>query len=638
VSALSALLDTLPRTSLIVGKGGVGKTTCAVEIARLFAKRGERTLLMSTDPAAALATVLESPVSTENAAVAGEPNLDARQLSASHLRRAFLEEWRDTIAEIIDRGTYLDRDDVDGIVDAALPGVDEIFALLALADTLADETSLYSRVIVDTAPTGHTLRLLAAPETFRALLSMLDLMQNQHRFMVRALTHRYRRDRADDFLDAMRARIDRLRAALRDPARVAAVLVTRDEPVVNAESERYLESLRALNVRVAAIILNAATGRHPDGGEAAGRPVVVSRPYVQPLRKAGPPLADARIRMTEKAADARIRMTEKAADARIRMTEEGADARVGMTEDGTRARIRMTVDRALTIVAGKGGVGKSTVSCALAISSADNNDGLTLLVSTDPAPSIADALGAADAPWAMQDVEHTLADPPSLVVRQMDAGAAFARVRDQYQARIDALFDSVIGRGLDVTHDRAILRDLLSLAPPGIDELYALSVLGDALHEQRFARIIVDPAPTGHLLRLLEMPAIALDWSHRLMRLMLKYRDVVGLGETAGELLDFAKRTRAVEALLRDATRCAVVVVSLDEPVVCAETERLVAAIAERRIDVSALVWNRVRIDPSPLPASVVARQFCAGEATPPPIGAAALRCWSTRWHEISLN
>ena len=127
-------------------------------------------------------------------------------------------EWRDVIAEIIDRGTYLDRDDVDGLVDAALPGADEIFALLALADMLADPSETYARIVVDTAPTGHTLRLLALPETFRALLAMLDAMQDKHRFMVRALTHRYRRDRADDFLDEMRARIDALRTALADPA------------------------------------------------------------------------------------------------------------------------------------------------------------------------------------------------------------------------------------------------------------------------------------------------------------------------------------------------------------------------------------------------------------------------------------
>jgi len=292
----------------------------------------------------------------------------------------------------------------------------------------------------------------------------------------------------------------------------------------------------------------------------------------------------------------------------------------------------------LTIVAGKGGVGKSTVACALGIAAADEFEGLTLLVSTDPAPSIADALGAVNAPWAESDVEFALDDPPRLVVRQMDATAAFARVRDQYSTRIDALFDALVGRGVDVERDRAILRDLFRLAPPGIDEVYALSILGDALHERRFARIIIDPAPTGHLLRLLEMPAIALDWSHRLMRLMLKYRDVVGLGDTARELLDFAKRTRALDALLHDRDRCGVIVVTLDEPVVRAETARLCAAVRARGIAVTGILWNRVHSALSPLPAGVSDRQFCAEEATPPPIGAQALREWSTSWHELSLN
>ena len=134
------------------------------------------------------------------------------------------------------------------------------------------------------------------------------------------------------------------------------------------------------------------------------------------------------------------------------------------------------------------------------------------------------------------------------------------------------------------------------------------------------------------------MPAIALDWSHRLMRLMLKYRDVVGLGDTARELLDFAKRTRALDALLHDRRQCGVIVVALDEPVVRAETARLAAAVRARGIAVSAVLWNRVHSAPSPLPASVADRQFCAEDVTPPPIGAPALREWSGSWHELSLN
>jgi arsenite-transporting ATPase len=598
---LAALLDDLPRTSLIVGKGGVGKTTVATSIARAYAGRGENTLLLSTDPAAALGSVLGSPVASDAGPVADTPHLFARQLDAPRLRDDFLREWRDVIAEIIDRGTYLDRDDVDGLVDAALPGVDEIFALLALADLLADEMSPYARIIVDTAPTGHTLRLLALPETFGALVAMLDLMQDKHRFMVRALTHRYRRDRADAFIGEMRQRVDRLRAALADATSIAAVVVTRAEPVVEAETRRYTEQLRALRIRIAAVIVNAGepgTEEHRVDGEI--RHVWIPLHHPDREARGAPQLG-----------------------AGLSSATQGSfvASRLGMTR--------------LTIVGGKGGVGKSTTALALAIRAADEGVGDVLLVSTDPAPSLADALGETDARWATNDEEYTPPEVPGLVLRQMDATAAFARVRDDYQERIDALFGALVSRGVDVQHDRAILRDLLALAPPGIDEVFALSLLGDALTERQFVRVIVDPAPTGHLLRLLDMPAIALDWTHRLMRLMLKYRDVVGLGDTARELLDFAKRTRALDQLMHSGD-AALIVVSLDEPVVRAETERLARAVHERGIALPWLVWNRTHGVPTPLPASVAARQFFAEETSPPPVGVRALRAWSSSWRELS--
>ena len=150
--------------------------------------------------------------------------------------------------------------------------------------------------------------------------------------------------------------------------------------------------------------------------------------------------------------------------------------------------------------------------------------------------------------------------------------------------------------------------------------------------EARFDVIIVDPAPTGHLLRLLEMPSLALDWSHRLLRLMLKYREVVGLGETAEELLAFAKRTRAVRDLLADGQRAGLLVVALDEPLVRGETSRLIAAVAARGVAVIGLLWNRAGRMPLPLSLPTPIPQLVSGEVAPPPVGITALRRWREGW------
>src|SRR5439155_17595154 len=170
------------------------------------------------------------------------PALSARQLDARSARRTFLRRWRDTIVTIIDRGTYLDVGDIEGLVDAAFPGADEVFALLALGELLernvAGGEDRWRRIVVDTAPTGHTLRLLELPATFDAMIALLETMQSKHRFMVSALTHRYRRDRADEFLDAMRAAMEALRRTLSDRERSGVLLVARPEPVVVGETLR----------------------------------------------------------------------------------------------------------------------------------------------------------------------------------------------------------------------------------------------------------------------------------------------------------------------------------------------------------------------------------------------------------------
>ena len=295
--AIDELLGRLPRLALIVGKGGVGKTTCAIGIAAHLAAGSEPTVLISTDPAASLAHVLGMTLAKGEARqLESISSLSVMQLDPAAARSAFLHRWRETLVSIIDRGTYLDVEDIGGLVDASFPGTDEIFGLLVLAQLLTENdaaavSSPRDRFVVDTAPTGHTLRLLALPDTFAAMISLLDTMQAKYRFMVSALTHRYRRDAADDFIDEMRRTIGQFRTTLGDARRAGAVLVTRAEPVVISETVRYAEALRRLGIGVAAIIVDAF---QPDDGmneTLADLEELVSGPGLFALPRIDPPPA-----------------------------------------------------------------------------------------------------------------------------------------------------------------------------------------------------------------------------------------------------------------------------------------------------------------------------------------------------------
>jgi len=642
VSGAAALLDRLPPWVLVVGKGGVGKTTCAAALAIASADRDTNTLLLSTDPARALGDALAAPLGADPQPIQGETHLFAFQLDAGIERDRFLERWREVLVTIVDRGTYLERSDVATLVDGALPGVDETMALLRLAELATDDH--WQRVIIDTAPTGHTLRLLDLPRSFTLLLSLLDAMQEKHRFMVRTLMHRYRSDDADDFLSTMRSRVAALSRLLGDRARCAAVLVTREEPVVLLETLRYARALSARGIAVGAVLVNAYDGEDHSGetGSSAGD---VGR-LASELRNVTPaaPLYRAKRAAValgvEGAREWGTRLVPDApsgdAPAGNPIASPALTARASEpSEENVHGVALLAPLSALTIVGGKGGVGKTTVACALALAAAESAEKRVLLVSTDPAPSLADALAQ-----HIGDDEVEVAGKSGLFARQADASAAFERLRAEYAGRVDALFDSLSAHPVDTSADRRIVRDLLALAPPGIDELYALAAIADAVSEQRYARVIVDPAPTGHLLRLLEMPAIALDWTHQLMRLVLRYRELGALGDLGADLLSLAKRIRAVGDLLRDPTQASLIAVALDEPLVRRETRRLTDSVGALGLRIKGVIWNRTAPGTSPsrlpLPAAAAAAQLVAFETQPSPRGVAAIQRWAESWRAVS--
>jgi arsenite-transporting ATPase len=210
---------------------------------------------------------------------------------------------------------------------------------------------------------------------------------------------------------------------------------------------------------------------------------------------------------------------------------------------------------------------------------------------------------------------------------------------------------------MDATFDRAVLRDLIDLAPPGLDELFAILSLIEALFPPAAKRarawdvVVVDTAPTGHTLRLLALPRTALEWVHALMEVLLKYRRVVGLGELATDLTALAKRLRALIALLRDRTRCAFVAVARAAELPRLETERLARRLHDLEVPLGAVVANAVTIDaectrcegvvaaeaPEIVRLRGIARRarapFVSAPARyPPPRGPRALAAWRATW------
>jgi len=263
----------------------------------------------------------------------------------------------------------------------------------------------------------------------------------------------------------------------------------------------------------------------------------------------------------------------------------------------------------LLLFGGKGGVGKTTCAAATALAIAERDpERRVLLLSTDPAHSLGDALGT-----ALSDAPSTPAGAPSnLVVRELDAQQVLEDRRARYRDAVDLLFDALRGgRKLDASFDRQVVQDLVELQPPGMDELFGMLALLDALFPppppvvgavsrprpggrevHRFDLVVVDTAPTGHTLRLLALPGAALSWVQALLSMLLKYRQVISLGELAEDLVQLSKELKQLQALLTDPALTRFIAVTRPAELPHVETRRMLGALDRLRIPVGAVLVN----------------------------------------------
>jgi arsenite-transporting ATPase len=601
----------------------VGKTTCAAAIALRSASR-RRTLLVSTDPAAALRRL---------STVHPVPGLEITHVDAGAALGAWLQPRKDLLATIALRGTYLDADDVNRLLALSLPGIDEAAALLEIVHL---STSTHTRVVIDTAPTGHTLRLLGMPALYERVAAALDAMQSHHREVVSALTGRYQQDAADRLIAGIARDASDLMARLRDPRGTAFIWVTLPEPMALEETADAIGALRASGISVRTLVVNRAT---PSGGcewddvrrrfEARALWPVAERFPGLDVRTVPDMPAEPRGAASLKTlgrACRRFRARVRPAPLRRRVYGSlGAPVSpLPVSAD--------VFDAGWLLFGGKGGVGKTTCSASVALDLARSFPRERfLLLSTDPAHSLGDALGA-----AVDDTARAVpGGPPNLDVREIDAEAGFARFRRKYLDTID--------------HDA--FRELIDLAPPGIDEVMAVADVAELLAtDGGYRTVIADTAPTGHGLRLLETPSVLRAWTQALMAVLLKYREIVRAGEFARSLVDLSRRLRLLDAALRDPSRTAFIIVTRPAAGPRDETLGLHGALQGLGVPVRAVIVNAVGAGTCGRCQALVRRQLreverlrplggregCAiieaPSVLPPPHGVAVLLEWRSRW------
>ncbi|MCR4291626.1 MAG: ArsA family ATPase, partial [Candidatus Kuenenia sp.] len=240
---------TNPELSLICfgGKGGVGKTTSAAAAALYLADTNpqKRILLASIDPAHSLMDSLMVADTFKN--------LMVWEIDAQASFQKFMEKHGNTIERIMERGTFLDDEDISALLTTSLPGVDELMGMVELVDLL--ENDAYDVIVLDTAPTGHAIKFLQMPHLIKKWTRLLDLMMEKHRYMSKLYARRYRADDTDAFIKAFSSGAKRVERILRN-ASCEFVPVLLPEALSVNETKRFLSTLEKQKIPVKNIIVN----------------------------------------------------------------------------------------------------------------------------------------------------------------------------------------------------------------------------------------------------------------------------------------------------------------------------------------------------------------------------------------------
>lgn len=562
---MSAFLHDAPPYLFFTGKGGVGKTSLACASAIALTGRGRRVLLVSTDPASNVAQVFETPIGNRITTIGSVPGLCALEIDPQAAARDYRERIvgpvRGRLPEAVVRSI---EEQLSGACTTEIAAFDEFTALLTDPALRAE----YDHILFDTAPTGHTLRLLQLPGAWSEFLEQgkgdasclgplagLDKQRHRYRAAVEALC------------DGMQTRL---------------VLVARAQGTTLREAARTGKELAALGITHPHLVLN---GLFPEAAIA------------------GDPLAAALWRREQAALAQLPGDLATLPQSRLPLLDTnlvGVDALRALLAgqgSGVSAAVEVApsplpplsslVDslegegHGLIMLMGKGGVGKTTLAAAVALELARRGHRVHLSTS-DPAAHLSETLAEAS---------------QTLTVSRIDPEAETIRYREQVLASK--------GGGLDAA-GRALLEE--DLRSPCTAEIAVFQAFSRIIREAGRQFVVMDTAPTGHTLLLLD----ATGAYHR---------------EVARQMGSKGLHFTTPMMQLQDPARTKVLIVTLPEPTPVLEAAALQADL--RRAGIEPWGWLVNQVLPDTVSAPLLRLRACAQRPQLAAVTAQSLRAAS---------
>ncbi|MBK8158729.1 MAG: arsenical pump-driving ATPase [Rhodospirillaceae bacterium] len=455
------ILKAPTRFIFFTGKGGVGKTALSCAVAVALADLGKRVLLISTDPA----SNLDEMLGVELGRLARPVPAVERLWSLNIDPEAAAEAYRGRVIAAMGSAGAAEvakvREQLSGACTVEIAAFDEFAGLLADEGGAAQA---YDHIIFDTAPTGHTLRLLSLPKAWSSFL------EANERGAACLGPH--------SGLQMQLAMFERALKALTDPALTTIALVTRPEGSALREAARSAEELKALGLANQRLLVNAMfRATLPDDAIARA----MEARCQSALQQMPPALAALpRDEIPMRAYD----MVGLAALRRLLRVEQEELIAAPPVQVGDQPHLAALIDaieadgHGLVMVMGKGGVGKTTIAAAVAVELAVRGHPVHL-TTTDPAAHVT---------WAL--AQETL---PGLRVDRIDPVA-------ETEKYIDRIMTT---RGVDLDADgKALL--LEDLRSPCTEEVAVFHAFSRVVNEGRSGFVVIDTAPTGHTFLLLD--------------------------------------------------------------------------------------------------------------------------------------